>query len=103
VLNLLVNAIQSCAPDGGRVVVSIAINGDVRILVRDTGCGIRLEDRRHLFEPFRSRKPQGTGLGLFLSRTFVRRFGGDIRLVESEVSVGSCFEIVFRRVVEAVA
>ena len=103
VLNLLVNAIQSCAPDGGRVVVSIAINGDVRILVRDTGCGIRLEDRRHLFEPFRSRKPQGTGLGLFLSRTFVRRFGGDIRLVESEVSVGSCFEIVFRRVEEAVA
>jgi PAS domain S-box-containing protein len=102
VLNLLVNAIQSCAPKGGRVVVGIDVNGDVRILVRDTGCGIHRDDRRHLFEPFRSRKPQGTGLGLFLSRTFVRRFGGDVRLVESEVGVGSCFEIVFRRVEETV-
>ncbi len=101
VLNLLVNAIQSCAPDGGTVDVSIQPGEDVRILVRDSGCGIPPEDRRHLFEPFRSRKPQGTGLGLFLSRNFARRFGGDVRLVDSELGVGSCFEIIFRRAAEA--
>lgn len=97
VLNLLVNAIQSCAPDGGRVDVSIDVDDDVRIRIRDSGCGIAAEHRTHLFEPFRSQKPQGTGLGLFLSRAFVRRFGGDVRLVESELGVGSCFEVVFRR------
>jgi signal transduction histidine kinase len=101
VLNLLVNAIQSCAPEGGAVEVSIEPGDDVRILVRDSGCGIPAEDRKHLFEPFRSRKPHGTGLGLFLSRNFARRFGGDVRLVESELGNGSCFEIVFQRVEEA--
>jgi len=100
VLNLLVNAIQSCPPDGGSVEVSVEVDEDVRVRVRDSGCGIRAEDRKHLFEPFRSRKPQGTGLGLFLSRTFMRRFGGDVRLVESVAGMGSCFEIIFQRSTE---
>ncbi len=97
VLNLLINAIQSCAEDGGTVEVSFLLDHDTRVRVRDSGSGIRVEDRRHLFEPFRSRKPQGTGLGLFLSRTFMRRFGGDVRLVDTELGRGSCFEIVFQR------
>ncbi len=95
VLNLLVNSVQSCHGRKGSVRVSFAVNGAVLVDVKDTGCGIAPEDRRHLFEPFRSRKPQGTGLGLFLSRTFLRRFGGDVRLVESEVGVGSHFQVVF--------
>lgn len=95
VLNLVINAIQSCGDRGGRVVVRVQTGADVRIQVRDTGCGIPPEARQHLFEPFRSQKPQGTGLGLFLSRTFMRRFGGDVRLAETEVGVGTCFEIVF--------
>ncbi|NIM02330.1 MAG: PAS domain-containing protein, partial [Acidobacteria bacterium] len=99
VLNLLINAIQSCAAEGGTVEVSFLLDHDTRVRVRDSGSGIRAEDRRNLFEPFRSRKPQGTGLGLFLSRTFMRRFGGDVRLVETELGRGSCFEIVFQRMV----
>jgi signal transduction histidine kinase len=102
VLNLLVNAIQSCGSRGGRVVVSIEGGEDVRVFVRDSGCGILPEDRKHLFEPFRSRKLHGTGLGLFLSRAFMRRFGGDVRLLESQLGVGSCFEIRFLRDAEAV-
>lgn len=95
VLNLLVNAIQSIGDAGGSIRVGFRSDSKVRIQIRDTGRGIAPEDRRHLFEPFRSRKPQGTGLGLFLSRNFMRRFGGDVRLVESKLRVGSCFEIVF--------
>ena len=95
VLNLLVNAIQSFDGKGGTVTVSFLEGEDVRVQVRDTGSGIPPEAREHLFEPFRSRKPQGTGLGLFLSRSFMRRFGGDVRLVDSEVGVGSCFEVIF--------
>ncbi len=98
VLNLLVNAVQSCEDRGGSVALAFLVGPDVRIRIEDTGCGIPPESRRHLFEPFRSRKPRGTGLGLFLSRSFMRRFGGDICLVRSEVGAGSCFEIVFERV-----
>jgi len=41
---------------------------------------------------FLQRPPGGTGLGLFLSLNFVRRWGGDIR-VESRLSEGSTFEV----------
>mgnify|MGYP001600960821 CR=1 FL=1 len=95
VLNLLVNAIESCADAGGRVVVRFAAGADVRVQIRDNGCGIPPDVQRHLFEPFRTKKPRGTGLGLYLSRTFMRRFHGDVRLVDSKVGAGSCIEVVF--------
>ena len=95
VLNLLVNAIESCTSAGGRVVVRFATDSGVRVQIRDNGCGIPPDVQRHLFEPFRTKKPRGTGLGLYLSRTFMRRFHGDVRLVESKVGAGSCIEVVF--------
>jgi signal transduction histidine kinase len=95
VLNVLVNAIQSCVEPGGRVALRFLIGPELLLQVRDNGCGIPPEVQRRLFEPFRTQKPRGTGLGLFLSRTFMRRFSGDVRLVESAVGRGSCLEIVF--------
>jgi signal transduction histidine kinase len=80
--------------------VGFLVDRDTRVRIRDSGSGILPEDRKHLFEPFRSRKPRGTGLGLFLSRTFMRRFGGDIRLVDTTPGGGSCFEIVFQSAAE---
>lgn len=97
VLNLLVNAIQSFDRGGGTVTVSCHVGSDVRLRIRDHGRGIPPEARRHLFEPFRTSRPHGTGVGLFHSRGIMRRFGGDVCLAESEVGVGSCFEIVFAR------
>jgi PAS domain S-box-containing protein len=101
VLNVLVNAIESFAQAGGMIAMRFIVDGGVRLQIRDTGCGIPLEIQRQLFEPFRSKKPGGTGLGLFLSRTFMRRFSGDVRLVDSVVGRGSCVEIVFTRAAEA--
>lgn len=95
VLNVLVNAIESCVESTGRIVLRFLVGTDVRLQVRDNGCGIHPEFQRHLFEPFRTQKPQGTGLGLYLSRTFMRRFGGDVRLVDSAPGKGSCIEIIF--------
>lgn len=95
VLNLLVNAIQSIESGRGRITLRIEGGEEVRILIEDDGCGISPQGRTHLFEPFRSRKPAGTGLGLFLSRSFMRRFGGDVRLLRSEPGHGSCFEVLF--------
>jgi len=95
VLNLLVNAIESIEGTDGFISVGFEVDGDVRLQIRDNGCGIPSEFQRSLFEPFRTRKPRGTGLGLFLSRQFMRRFGGDVRLLSSVVGEGSCIEVIF--------
>jgi len=97
VLNVLVNAIESFDGGGGTISAGFEVGDDVRLWIRDTGCGIPAEVQRRLFEPFHTQKPRGTGLGLFLSRTFIRRFGGDVRLKDSVVGKGSCVEIVFAR------
>lgn len=91
-LNLLLNAIQASAP-GGRIVLTVEGGDPVRIRVADNGCGIAPEHRTRIFEPFFSLRKDGTGLGLFLSLNFVRRWGGDIR-VESTPGAGATFEVV---------
>lgn len=99
IINLILNAVQSCKP-GGRVRVAASRReGEVRVRVEDTGCGIAPEDRKRIFEPFISMRPGGTGLGLFLTINFARRSGGDI-LVESEPGRGSVFEMVLPEAAE---
>jgi signal transduction histidine kinase len=91
-INLLLNAIQA-SNAGGRVLVSAETGESVRVRVADEGCGIAPENLNRIFEPFFSLRKGGTGLGLFLSLNFVRRWSGDI-LVESAAGKGSVFEIV---------
>lgn len=68
----------------------------LRVLVRDTGCGIRSEDMDKLFKAFsqldtrRSSDMEGTGLGLTITQQFVKLMGGTIN-VESEFGKGSTF------------
>ena len=52
--------------------------GRVAITVADTGPGLGPELIRELFKPFVTRKKDGTGLGLWISRGIVERYGGDI-------------------------
>jgi signal transduction histidine kinase/HAMP domain-containing protein len=97
-LNLLSNAIKF-TPDGGRItVVAALVNGgaEARIAVSDTGIGIAPEDQPKLFKEFSqldgsaSRKYEGTGFGLALSRRLVELQGGAIG-VDSEMGKGSTF------------
>ena len=93
-LNLLVNAGQ--AIDGkGSIVIATGRRGDEAwISVEDSGCGIPKENLNRIFEPFFTTKPvgQGTGLGLSVSYSIVRRHGGRIE-VDSEVGRGTRFTI----------
>ena len=98
VVNLLSNAVKF-TPDGGRV--SVAAKKDttrVEIAVKDTGIGIAPEDHAAVFEEFKqvgrdyTKKAEGTGLGLALTKRFVELHGGDIRL-ESALGTGSTFTI----------
>jgi Na+/proline symporter/nitrogen-specific signal transduction histidine kinase len=96
-LNLLSNAVKFCAPERGRIEVSVAENpGSVRVDVRDNGPGISDADQRIIFDKFRqagdtlTEKPSGTGLGLHISRQIVEHFGGRM-WVESRLGAGACF------------
>lgn len=91
-MNLLLNAVQA-SPAGGTVEVAAQGGDNVRIQVIDHGCGISADNLKRIFEPFFSLRKGGTGLGLFLSLNFVRRWGGDI-VVQSQEGAGSTFEIV---------
>jgi two-component system sensor histidine kinase HydH len=90
-INLLLNAIQA-SPEGGVVSVEVVAGDPVRVRVVDRGCGIDPQHQARIFEPFFSMRDGGTGLGLFLSLNFVRRWGGDIT-VTSRVGQGAAFEV----------
>jgi signal transduction histidine kinase len=92
-LNLLMNAVQSCADQGGAITLrSRAENSWVAIEIEDNGSGIKPDHLPRIFDPFFTTKPvgQGTGLGLSVSYGIVRDHGGSIS-VKSEPGVGSTF------------
>lgn len=76
---------------GGWVEIAVrAEAGQVTIRVADNGPGLAPEIAGHLFEPFRTTKPSGTGLGLCISRDLVSGCGGELRHVPGE---GTTWEI----------
>jgi PAS domain S-box-containing protein len=97
--NLLSNAIKF-TNDRGRVEINIAAKGADRftLSVRDSGIGIRPENLKRLFKEFEqldegtTRRYQGTGLGLALTRKIVELQGGRIS-VESEFGQGTTFTV----------
>ena len=91
-INLLLNAVQASKP-GSAVEVEADAGTDVRVRIKDHGCGIPRDSLKKIFEPFFSLRQGGTGLGLFLSLNAVRNWGGDI-LVESAPGKGSTFEVI---------
>ena len=98
-INIFGNAMDALADkkEGGRIVVRCAphVDGGVEVRIRDNGQGMSEEVREHIFEPFYStKKDKGTGLGMFITYSIVRRLGGEIS-VTSEVGAGTEFTIIF--------
>ena len=84
--NLVRNARQAIAAKGGEGEIVIRGNetsDDWIITVCDTGPGLPLRARDHLFEPFQSSGRGGTGLGLTIAHELVRGHGGELALVET--------------------
>jgi signal transduction histidine kinase len=91
-LNLFINA-QQAMPRGGDLIVRTDRQAPWAVVeVSDTGCGIEAAVLNRIFEPYRSSKPRGTGLGLATVRKIVEAHGGSIS-VTSEAGKGTSFTI----------
>ena len=100
-INLIINAV-SAMPDGGSINVGMrkikaayAKNASfVEVSIGDTGVGISPDRLKNIFEPFKSTKKDGMGLGLAISRRIIEQHGGQI-WAESELGQGTVFTIRF--------
>jgi two-component system NtrC family sensor kinase len=96
-VNLVRNGIEALGESGGTVTVSLAHSAErdrVRVVVRDTGCGIPAEDHDRVFQPFFTTKSigRGTGLGLAITYGIVKMHHGSIWF-ESAHGSGTAFFI----------
>ncbi|PHS00960.1 MAG: hypothetical protein COA78_23255 [Blastopirellula sp.] len=95
VLNLITNSLDSLDP-GGTVDIRLKNQGNKIILtVSDNGCGMTEEVRKHLFEPFftRRRDGQGTGLGLSITYRIITEHDGQIEATSPGTGQGTTFVV----------
>jgi signal transduction histidine kinase len=90
--NLVLNSIEAIGKDGTITISSEENSPSVRVVIKDTGPGIKKEALSKVFEYHYTTKDKGMGLGLPISFTIVKDHGGDIR-VTSEEGKGATFVI----------
>lgn len=91
-LNLILNSIDAIKSPGQILVSSHRENGHVHVTITDSGCGIPRGDLPRIFDPFFSRKTDGTGLGLSVVHSIIQEHGGRIA-VDSELGEGTTVRI----------
>ena len=104
-VNLFFNAVDAIGSEGTLTVSTDLIAGEsrlhenagpfqmMRVKISDTGAGIAAEDLQHIFEPFYTTKPSGTGLGLAVTRGIIAEHKGVIH-VESRPGKGTTFTVL---------
>ena len=94
--NLCLNAIDAMPYGGELVLGATALAHGLRVSISDTGTGISPGDLGHIFEPFYSTKPEGSGLGLALVHRVARDHGGDVD-VRTDAHTGTTFTLLLPR------
>ncbi len=98
VINLVNNAVQAM-PRGGHITISVLCrDGWAKVVVRDTGVGIKEEVLPRIFQPLFTTRDRGTGLGLVVCKRLVEAMGGRIT-IKSKAGSGTdvILEIPARR------
>lgn len=94
-LNIIQNALD-VMPEGGTLRISTAFTADQCIIkIQDSGPGIPPQAMERIFDPFYTTKPvgQGTGLGLYVAYSEIKRAGGILQ-ADSTVDNGACFALM---------
>jgi two-component system, sporulation sensor kinase E len=98
--NIIKNAREAMEMGGTLRIRASSDQEWLRLQFIDSGCGIKAEELAHIFEPYMTTKPGGTGLGMMIAQKIVRAHGGYIN-VESEPGRGTtvtlAFPLEFRR------
>ncbi len=92
IVNIVLNAADAM-PNGGTLTIRSRLqSGGIAIDFEDTGVGIDRESLGRIFDPFYTTKEKGTGLGLAVSYSIIKKLNGSLT-VESELNKGSRFMI----------
>ena len=101
-MNLMLNAIEAMKDTGGILTIRSRMNPEGRLIVSisDTGIGLPAQSTEQIFDPFHTTKPQGTGMGLTITRSIVESYGGRVWATVNE-RAGATFHFVLPSDTEA--
>ncbi len=101
-MNLMLNAIEAMKDTGGELTIRSRANPEGRLIVSisDTGIGLPAQSTEKIFDPFHTTKPQGTGMGLTITRSIVESYGGRVWATANE-RAGATFHFVLPSETEA--
>jgi len=79
-MNLMLNAIDAMKDTGGKLTISSRLTpeGQLIVSISDTGVGLPAENTEGIFDAFHTTKPQGTGMGLAITRSILEAHGGRV-------------------------
>ncbi len=94
-LNIMLNAVQAMDGKGGELTVETSTgDGNVRVIISDTGIGIPEENMKKVYDPFFTTKREGTGMGLALTHNIVSDHSGRID-IDSIPGKGTTVKVEF--------
>jgi PAS domain S-box-containing protein len=101
-MNLMLNAIEAMKDTGGELTIRSRANPEGRLIVSisDTGIGLPAESAEQIFDPFHTTKPQGTGMGLTITRSIVESYGGRVWATANQ-GAGATFHFILPGETEA--
>jgi len=101
-MNLMLNAIEAMKDAGGELTIRSGVNaeGHLTVSISDTGVGLPAEGADLIFDPFHTTKPQGTGMGLTITRSIIESFGGRVWATANQ-GAGATFHFTLPTRVEA--
>jgi signal transduction histidine kinase/predicted RNA-binding protein with RPS1 domain/DNA-binding response OmpR family regulator len=106
-LNVMLNAIQQAylAKGGGELMIQTNFADStlpIQVSFKDTGPGIHFQQQGHIFDLGFSTRPDGTGIGLFITKGLVESLGGKISVAESVMLIGTTFLVELPVVVPSI-
>ncbi|MGG0657091.1 two-component system sensor histidine kinase NtrB [Rummeliibacillus pycnus] len=94
-INLIKNAVEAIESDGDITITFDKTSGQYcKVSIEDTGSGMKKEVVDHIFEPFYTTKPEGTGLGMMITEKIIQEHSGQIK-IDSTFGEGTDITVYF--------